>query len=265
MIINEPDPLSQQTLDPNGDQLTGLGELLDATAQTSPASTRQELREAARGFERATRHHLGAQRGDQQALRSAARGIILAGNALGRGEDGGATAMLLSTLVLATMAAARWHSARGHAQQVAAAHQAATHLRAAYQTAAGTPMRAMREHARHLPGPTRQRHTTTLEAVLPSHSAQMNTEDGWDALTATLDQAERAGHDPATLLREATAQRELLTADNINHVLTWRLRRLADLPADPGTLTGKAMNPQPQHTVAPQRPPGQPRRGPNRK
>ncbi|MEV7184499.1 hypothetical protein [Kitasatospora sp. NPDC093102] len=56
-------------------------------------------------------------------MRSAARRIVRAGSALGRGEDGGATAMVLSTLILATLAtlaAARRHSARGHAQQAAA-------------------------------------------------------------------------------------------------------------------------------------------------
>ncbi|WP_419796304.1 hypothetical protein [Streptomyces microflavus] len=38
-------------------QLAGVGELLDAVAQTSPAATRAELGAAARYFERATRSH----------------------------------------------------------------------------------------------------------------------------------------------------------------------------------------------------------------
>lgn len=97
-------------------QLVGVGELLDAVAQTSPATTRTELAAAARAFERATRSHVRAERADTRALRSAARGIVQAGGALGRGEDGGTTAMLVSTLVLVTLSAARWHSARGHAQ-----------------------------------------------------------------------------------------------------------------------------------------------------
>lgn len=95
-------------------QFTGMGELLDAIAQTSPGATRAELAAAARSFERATRSHTRAEHADNRAMRSAARSIIQAGGALGRGEDGGTTAMLLSTLVLAAIAAARWHPARGH-------------------------------------------------------------------------------------------------------------------------------------------------------
>ncbi|MFE7318231.1 relaxase/mobilization nuclease domain-containing protein [Streptomyces sp. NPDC057555] len=212
-------------------QLIGVGELLDAVAQTSPASTRKELTEAARAFERATRSHIRAEHADNRALRSAARGIIRAGNALGKGEDGGATAMLLSTMVLVAIAAARWHSARGHAQQTAAAQQAAQHLRAAYRAAATTPMNAMREHGRRLPEPTRQRYTDTLEATLPQHADHVLREPGWDALAATLDQAERAGQDPDVLLQQAIAWRELDTADSVTDVLVWRLRRLGNLPA----------------------------------
>lgn len=60
-------------------QLVGIGELLDAVAQTSPATTRAELAAAARAFERATRSHVRAERADTRALRSAARGIVQAG------------------------------------------------------------------------------------------------------------------------------------------------------------------------------------------
>ncbi|MER6843478.1 relaxase/mobilization nuclease domain-containing protein [Streptomyces platensis] len=212
-------------------QLVGVGELLDAVAQTAPASTRKELGEAARAFERATRSHIRAERADNRAIRSAAHGIIRAGNALGRGEDGGATAMLLSTMVLVTIAAVRWHSARGHAQQAAAAQQAAQHLRAAYRTAAAVPVNAMREQGRRLPAPVRNRYADTVAATLPDQADDVLREPGWDALAATLDQAERVGHDPAALLKEASEWRELDTADNVTDVLVWRLRRLGKLPA----------------------------------
>ncbi|MFI1953148.1 relaxase/mobilization nuclease domain-containing protein [Streptomyces xinghaiensis] len=210
-------------------QLVGAGELLDALAQTSPAATRGEVREAARVFERATRSHIRAERADNRAVRAAARGIVRAGDALGRGEDGGATAMALSTLVLLAIAAARWHSARGHAQQAAASAQAAHHLRAAYRAAARSPIRAMREQGRRLPQPVRQRHAGTINAALHNH--RLGGEPGWDALAATLDQAERAGHDPAALLKEAVEWRELDTADSVTDVLVWRMRRLGKLPA----------------------------------
>ncbi|MFJ4868542.1 relaxase/mobilization nuclease domain-containing protein [Streptomyces sp. NPDC088757] len=216
-------------------QLVGVGELLDAVAQTSPAATRAELAAAARAFERATRSHVRAEHADTRALRSAARGIIRAGGALGRGEDGGTTAMLVSTLVLVALAAARWHSARGHAQQAHASRQAAAHLCTAYRQAAATPMRALHDHGRALPEVQRRTYEATLRTAL---SEQGERADGvparTDALLATLAQAEQAGHDPEALLRQAIGMRELDTAADVNDVLVWRLRRIAQLPAHPG-------------------------------
>ncbi|QHC21400.1 relaxase/mobilization nuclease domain-containing protein [Streptomyces sp. GS7] len=216
-------------------QLVGVGELLDAVAQTSPAATRAELAAAARAFERATRSHVRAERADTRAVRSAARGIIQAGSAFGRGEDGGTTAMLVSTLVLVALAAARWHSARGHAQQAHASRQTAEHLRAAYRQAAATPMQALRDQGRALPEAERRTHEATIRAALPEQGLQAdNSSTKTHALTATLAQAEKAGHDPKALLQQAIDMRELDTAEDVNDVLVWRLRRLAQLPAHPG-------------------------------
>ncbi|MEU6416013.1 relaxase/mobilization nuclease domain-containing protein [Streptomyces spiralis] len=212
-------------------QLVGVGELLDAVAQTASASTRNELAEAARAFERATRSHVRAEHADHRALRCAARGIVRAGNALGKGEDGGTTAMLLSTMVLVTIAAIRWHSARGHAQQAASARQAAQHLRAAYRSAAAVPMKAMREQGRRLPAPVRDRYAHAMKAALPGQADYLLCEPGWDALAATLAQAEQSGHDPDALLQRAIEWRELETADSVTDVLVWRLRRIGKLPA----------------------------------
>ncbi|WP_441245253.1 relaxase/mobilization nuclease domain-containing protein [Kitasatospora sp. McL0602] len=222
-------------------QLVGTGELLDALAQTSPAVSRTELRDAARAFERATRSHVRAENADIRALRSAARGIVHAGTALGRGEDGGATAMVLSTLVLVAMAAARWHSARGHAQQAAASQQAADHLRAAYRHTAASPVRAMREMGQALPEPERRRHDATIRAALGEPENRTGTTGRHDALAATLAEAEKAGHDPKALMEEATSWRELDTARDTDDVLVWRIRRIANLPSSPtGTDRPKA-------------------------
>lgn len=231
-------------------QLVGVGELLDAVAQTAPAPTRRELAEAARAFERATRSHIRAEHADHSALRSAARGIVRAGNALGKGEDGGTTAMLLSTMVLVTIAAIRWHSARGHAQQAAAARQAAQHLRAAYQSAAAIPMKALHEQGRRLPTPVRDRYAHSMEVALPRQADHILREPGWDALASTLAQAERAGHDPHALLQQAIEWRELETADSVTDVLVWRLRRIGKLPATADL---------PRTRAHPRTPPPQPR------
>jgi len=157
--------------------------------------------------------------------------------------------MLLSTLVLVAIAAARWHSARGHAQQAEASRHAAAHLRAAYHQAAAAPIQALREQGRALPEATRRTYETTIRAALPGTSNRPGGEAGYDALAATLAQVEQAGHDPEELLRQAIAIRELDTAENVNDVLVWRLRRLAHLPAHPGatnrpqTGTGPAKAP----------------------
>ncbi|MFF5336917.1 relaxase/mobilization nuclease domain-containing protein [Streptomyces sp. NPDC013181] len=215
-------------------QLVGTGELLDALAQTSPAATRAELAAAARAFERATRSHIRAEHADHRALRSAARGMVQAGGALGRGEDGGTTAMLLSALILLTLAAAHWHSARNHAQQAHAARQAAHHLRTAYHHAATTPLRALNAQGRSLPQAERRTHQATIRTALSESGLRADrSAENAHALAATLAQAEDAGHDPKTLLQQAIDMRELDTADNINDVLVWRLRHLAHLPAQP--------------------------------
>ncbi|MFD4032067.1 relaxase/mobilization nuclease domain-containing protein [Streptomyces sp. NPDC058637] len=219
-------------------QLVAVGELLDAVAQTSPAATRAELGAAARAFERATRSHVRAERADTRAIRTAARGIIQAGSALGRGEDGGTTAMLLSALVLVALAAARWHSARGHAQQAHASRQAAEHLRAAYRQAANAPIRALRDQGRALPEIERRTHEATIRAALPVQGLRADSSSTKnDALAATLAQVEQAGHDPKALLQQAIGMRELDTAEDVNDVLVWRLHRLAHLPAHPGEAT----------------------------
>jgi hypothetical protein len=71
---------------------------------------------------------------------------------------------------------------------------------------------------------------------VPELAEQILAEPGWHALAATLADTESAGHDPAALLTEAAGRRELGTADSISDVLVWRLRRMADLPADATTM-----------------------------
>jgi hypothetical protein len=89
-----------------------------------------------------------------------------------------------------------------------------------------------------MPATERQRYESTIRAALPeSTSARPGGERHHDALAATLAQARAAGHDPDTLLQQAIDMRELDTADNLNDVLVWRLRRLADLPALPSTTS----------------------------
>ncbi|WP_046508993.1 relaxase/mobilization nuclease domain-containing protein, partial [Streptomyces odonnellii] len=211
-------------------QISATGEVLNALAKTSALHTRNELHQAAREFERASYSHTRADFRHVQDLRRAARELVYSGPALGRGEDGAGTAMVLDMLFFLAIAAAHWHAQRHHAQQAEAARRAAAHLRAAYLRAAGEPLAVLRERGRRIAPSLRRRHATTVRAALPELAETILTEPGWAALAATLADAERAGHNPRALLTEAAARRELNTADSISDVLVWRLRRTADLP-----------------------------------
>ncbi|MER5780266.1 relaxase/mobilization nuclease domain-containing protein [Streptomyces mobaraensis] len=213
-------------------QIAAAGEVLDALAKTSAAHTRRGLREAAFAFERASRSHVRAERGHDRALRQAARDLVYSGPALGRGEDGATTAMLIDMAFFLVLAAAHWHGKKEHAQQAAAARQAAEHLRAAYRAAAPTPMAVLHQRGRHLAQPLARRQAATVRAAVPHLAEQVLAEPGWYALAATLADVEAAGHDPTALLAQAAARRELGTAESVSDVLVWRLRRMADLPAD---------------------------------
>ncbi|MER6079260.1 relaxase/mobilization nuclease domain-containing protein [Streptomyces sp. NPDC001833] len=216
--------------------IAATGEVLDALAKTSAAHTRRELREAATAFERASRSHVRAARGRDRALRQAARDLVQGGPALGRGEDGAATAMAIDMLFFLITAAAHWHARKGHAQQAEAATRAAEHLRAAYQAAAAQPLGMLYQRGRRLSPPMLQRQTALLREALPELAEQILAEPCWYALAATFAEAEAVGHDPAALLSGVAARRELGTADSVSDVLVWRMRRAANLHADASRL-----------------------------
>lgn len=88
-------------------QLIGVGETLDALAQTSFGPIQAELLEAAVHFERATRSHIRAEKEEMYALRRAAHQIVHSESALGRGQDGAATALVLDIMILTVVTAAR--------------------------------------------------------------------------------------------------------------------------------------------------------------
>ncbi|MFD5319371.1 relaxase/mobilization nuclease domain-containing protein [Streptomyces sp. NPDC127098] len=230
-------------------QLVATGELLDALTTTATAPTRAQITAAARSFERASRSHVHAAHAHAhaRALRRAARSVVLAGPALGRGRDGAATAILLSALTLLAVAAHRWHAAHAHHQQAAAALHAAEHLRAAYGIAAARPLAALRAQGRQLPPHRHARHAATLQAALPEGAQRVLAEPGWHALAATLEEVEQSGGDAEALLRQAIRHRELASAHFISDVLTWRLRHLGHL----------------RHVSSPHRPQTTVRRGEN--
>ncbi|WP_327255894.1 relaxase/mobilization nuclease domain-containing protein [Streptomyces sp. NBC_01244] len=230
-------------------RIAAAGEVLDALAETSAAHTRRELRDAAFAFERASRSHVRAVHGHDRALRQAAHDLAHSGSALGIGEDGATTAMLIDTAFFLVTAAANWHAKKKHAQQAEAAYQAAEHLRAAYEIAAAQPMSVLHQRGRSLS--LQRRQAAVLRQALPEIAEQVLAEPGWPALAATLADTRAAGHNPARLLAEATRHRELDSATSVSDVLVWRLRRLAHLPADPAaSLPRRAVTTQPAPKAA---------------
>ncbi|MGW7219902.1 relaxase/mobilization nuclease domain-containing protein [Streptomyces sp. NPDC054826] len=230
-------------------QIAAAGEVLDALAKTSAAHTRAELRKAAFVFERASRSHVKTVRGRDRALRQAARDLVHSGPALGRGEDGATTAMLIDMVFFLAIAAANWHAKKHHSQQAAAARQAAERLRAAYEAAAAESMAVLCRRGQRLSLRARQRQADLLHEVLPDLAARVQAEPGWPALAATLDDARKAGHDPAVLLTEA-AHRELHTAHSLSDTLTWRLRHLTGMAREESVRPTPADTAQPGSAVA---------------
>ncbi|MGW0602713.1 relaxase/mobilization nuclease domain-containing protein [Streptomyces sp. NPDC002640] len=213
-----------------------LVETLDALPLIAPTDRRPELLQAAASFERASRSRVRARHQQAQATRRAVKAILR----VPPPKDGALLAILLDALLLAVVATQHWHRTRAHDQQAEAARQAAEHLRRAYQAAAAEPLAVLQQRGTRLATSLRRRQKTILRQALPELADKILAEPGWPALAATLAKARSAGHDPGTLLAEATAQRELDTATSLSQTLTWRLHRLADLTQHttnaPGTL-----------------------------
>ncbi|MEY9848436.1 hypothetical protein ABH940_005539 [Streptacidiphilus sp. BW17] len=211
-------------------QIDGVGEILGSMAQTAVPGTasRAQLLALSRVYERAARSHVRASRRETWAMRSAARSIFTSGYAVDR-EDGAAAVELMSALVAVLFVAASWHAARGHEQQAQAAQSAAQQLRQLYSATARRPLEVLSARGRAVSAPQRQRYAHAVREVLPEAASESGERD-WDALTATLAEAEAAGHDPVELLERARCRRELETADSVTAVMVWRVRRLADLP-----------------------------------
>ncbi|WSY39197.1 mobilization protein [Embleya sp. NBC_00888] len=216
-------------------QLSALGEAFSAMVVVTTGPTRIEIRRASIAFERATRCRVEADQRAGDLLRAAARDLLWAG----RGEqDGGATAMILCTLVLAALAAVHWHRARNHHQQAAAAHQALIHLQTAYlHTTTPRPTTTRAAWSGAPPGardqetpPATPELLEALRQVLPEHADRIVADPAWPALNTALTHATRTGKAPATVLFEAAGQRELDTAASPAEVLTWRIRRQLHQP-----------------------------------
>ncbi|WP_329119432.1 relaxase/mobilization nuclease domain-containing protein [Streptomyces sp. NBC_01465] len=201
--------------------LAALGEALDALPLRAPQAIRPQLMQAAEVFERATRSRIQAEHQHARALRGAVRAMVREPAP----KDGALLAMFLDAAILAVIAAARWHQLRHHDQQVAAAHQTLVHLQAAYEQTATAPLTALAQ--RRPPTQVVERHILLIRQTVPDHAEQVLEDLAFDALTAVLADAEKAGHDPKQLLQQAADQRALDDARRPARVLTWRVERLS--------------------------------------
>ncbi|MFI1160593.1 relaxase/mobilization nuclease domain-containing protein [Streptomyces sioyaensis] len=204
--------------------IAALGELIQATAQRTPADLRAELQAAAKTFARAQRSQIRTEDRAADAVRIAARDIINTAT----GPDGSALAALLSAMVWATILASRWHEAKEHAHQAEAARRTLQHLQAAADHAL-TPTLTELQHRQ----PKEQaRHTlaSDVHAAVPDHAQRILADPSWPALATVLADAEAGGHKPHELLKEAAAQRELDTARQPARVLITRIQHTSCNP-----------------------------------
>ncbi|WP_042388648.1 relaxase/mobilization nuclease domain-containing protein [Streptacidiphilus melanogenes] len=246
----------------------GFGEVLDAVAQTHHGPGKAELRAAAKAWGRAAYAHDRAADRELRALRSAARQILAGGPSFGRGKDADAVMILLDALLLLGIALYRSHQADGHRQHARTAQAAADQLEAAARQAAAAPTAVLQAQARGVPGPVRQELAEAVRQALPAHLAeQVVAGPGWAGLAGVLEQARRAGKDPAGLLAGSAGERELDSAKDPAAVLTWRVRHLADLPPLPvgahraAAAKGRKQPKAADQAQAPHWQPGQPTRG----
>ncbi|KJS58288.1 relaxase/mobilization nuclease domain-containing protein [Streptomyces rubellomurinus] len=205
-------------------QITALGDIINATAQTAPQELRAELRAATRAFARAQRSQIRADHQGAADLRRAARDIIHASD----GPDGNALTVMMAALVWAAIVTSRWHQARGHAQQAHAAQQAVQHLQAAYDQAATDQLTALTHRQ-----PTKEITNTLagdVRSAVPDHAKRILADPNWPALATVLADAKALGHQPRQLLQEAAARRELTTARLPAKVLLGRIQHTSRNP-----------------------------------
>ncbi|ONI48509.1 relaxase/mobilization nuclease domain-containing protein [Streptomyces sp. IB2014 011-1] len=235
--------------DPAGTgEMVALSDFLTTYAAQAPAEVRQELRDAARAFERAGRSPTSRQMDSEATrhLRTATQLVVMSASLGLTGGEGAAALTILVAVALAVIAAQRYHQAAQHRAQEHAAAGAGYHLRAATEVAHGARVgrsrrggnRATWEHTdrRADDRALTEAYAPTLRAALPELAGRVIGEAAWPALAATLKQAESAGYEPARVLAEVAAQRELGDAESAAEVLVWRLQRrmVSDTQESPG-------------------------------
>ncbi|MCX5199694.1 hypothetical protein OOK31_38455 [Streptomyces sp. NBC_00249] len=254
--------LGQSGNEAGAGEMVALADFLATYAAQAPEAVRDELRTAARVFERAGRAPT-SRRMDSQAsvhLRNATNLLVAGASAIASGGEAAAAITILVAVALAITAAMRWHQASQFAAQERAAAQAGTCLRAATEVAYGAAVGSRRtgrgsratwqRTAMEPDGPALvEAYAPVVRAALPHLAETLLGEAAWPALAATLRQAENAGYDPGEVLARVAAIRGFDDADSTAEVLVWRLQRQMDSDTRRASTEGvPTFQPQPQAT-----------------
>lgn len=216
--------------------VAALGDLVVVAAVISPRLVRDQIRDAAREYERASRAPAARSlEGQARGLyRESAQVLSRSVAAAGRSDAAAALGFLLA-LVMAVEASRTWHEAQEHRSQAHAAGRAGRLLREAVEVTAGaaaareyTPRQRKATAARprtgqRLAAAGERPMASVVQQAVPSHARAVLADPAWPALRTRLAQIERDGEDPADVLATVAARRELGTADSVAEVLTWRL------------------------------------------
>jgi hypothetical protein len=236
--------------------VAALGDLIVVAAVISPRLVRDQLKDAAYEFERASRVP-----GDR-ALEGQARGLYRESAYLldrsaavaGRSDTVAALGFLLA-LVMAIEASRRWHQAQEHRAQAEASGRAGRLLREAVEVTAGaSAAREYRPRPKRAAGrssgvrrtpvvPGERPMAAVVQQALPEHARAVLADAAWPALRTRLAAVEKAGEDPVDVLAAVAARRELGSADSVAEVLTWRLDGWQRQRGATAAATGKSPSP----------------------
>ncbi|WP_326655660.1 relaxase/mobilization nuclease domain-containing protein [Streptomyces sp. NBC_01750] len=240
--------LGQAGNDAGAGEMVALSDFLTTYAAQAPAEVRQELRDAARTFERAGRAPTSRQMNSTASnhLRMATQLVAMSASLGVNGGEAAAAILILVAVALAVTAAMRFHQAGQHRAQEQAAARAGFHLRAATEVAYGASAGSGRQRgsratwqrtAMQPNGPALvEAYTPVVRGAIPAVAERVLGEAAWPALAATLKQVENAGYEPGRVLAEVAALRGFGDAESVAEVLVWRLqRRMVTDTADAST------------------------------
>ncbi|WP_030200614.1 hypothetical protein [Streptomyces sp. NRRL S-87] len=228
--------LGAEGLHQGAGDVSALGDLIVVVAVVSPRLVRNQIKDAAMEFERASRAPGDrALEGQSRRLyRESAQILSQSAAAVGRNDAAAALGFLLA-LVQAVEAAGRWHDAQEHRAQAQASGRAGRLLHEAVEVTAGASAareyrpRPNRTGARPVAGqrkaaaPGERLMAGVVQEALPEHAQAVLADPAWPTLRARLAEVERAGEDPADVLATVARRRELSSAESVAEVLTWRL------------------------------------------